>query len=311
MASADDGARHVGGAGAEAVAGARHAASGPAASRMRAAAPGLGADARVGAALRNAAARTAKLLRSVPDGGAAVPGLDWTVAQTAAHLAGELGYYTRVVTGEPDVLDELGPAAEGQTPGQRSAAANARQLQELTERDPSRLADMLVPAGDDFIAAAGARPEDESFLVSNGLSMTVPMMLAALLGEQLIHGFDIARAAGASWTIPREDAHLVIAGIMAMVPDYVDREAAAGRHMSYELRFRGGPGYRLSVDDGTAEVTEPGQQADCRISADPVAFLLVGYGRTGQWGQILRGKIMAGGRKPWLGLSFGRLLTSV
>ncbi len=46
------------------------------------------------------------------------------------------------------------------------------------------------------------------------------------------------------------------------------------------------------------------------ISADPVAFLLVGYGRIGQWGQILRGKLVASGRKPWLGLGFGKLLTS-
>jgi hypothetical protein len=74
--------------------------------------------------------------------------------------------------------------------------------------------------------------------------------------------------------------------------------------------LRGGPGYRISVDDAVAAVTEPGPKADCRISADPVAFLLVGYGRTGQWGQIGRGKIAAGGRKPWLGLTFGRLLTS-
>jgi hypothetical protein len=41
-----------------------------------------------------------------------------------------------------------------------------------------------------------------------------------------------------------------------------------------------------------------------------VAYLLVGYGRCGQWSSILRGKIVAGGRKPWLGLKFGRLLTS-
>lgn len=57
-------------------------------------------------------------------------------------------------------------------------------------------------------------------------------------------------------------------------------------------------------------MTEPGPKSDCTISADPVAFLLVGYGRTGQWGEIARGKLVAGGRKLWLGLSFGRLLTS-
>jgi hypothetical protein len=96
----------------------------------------------------------------------------------------------------------------------------------------------------------------------------------------------------------------------AALRDAADRTAAKGRHVSYELRFRGGPGYRVSFDDGMAAVTEPGQKADCTISADPAAFLLVGYGRTGQWGQLARGKIIAGGRKPWLGLAFGHLVTS-
>lgn len=262
------------------------------------------------ATLRDAAARTAGLLRTVPDGSAAVPGLDWTAAETAAHLVGELRHCTEFVTGERDARAHLGPAAAEQTPAQRNAAANARQLEEFAERDLSRLADMLVPAADDFITAAADRPEGERILTSNGLLMTVPLMTAALLGEQLIHGLDIARAAGAAWTITPEDAHLVIDGIMAMVPDYVDRRAAAGRHVSYELRFRGGSGYRLSVDDAVVSVTEPGPRSDCTISADPVAFLLVGYGRTGQWGQIARGKIVAGGRKPWLGFTFGRLITS-
>ena len=111
------------------------------------------------------------------------------------------------------------------------------------------------------------------------------------------------------WPISSHEALRVIDGIMTMVPDYVDKEKTAGLDVSYELRFRGGPRYRLAVDDGTAQVTEPGEKADCWISADPVAFLLVGYQRIGQWGQILRGKMMAGGPKPWLGFKFGGLLT--
>jgi hypothetical protein len=139
--------------------------------------------------------------------------------------------------------------------------------------------------------------------------MTVPMMTTALLGEQLIHGLDVARGVGRPWRITRHDALMVIGGVMAMVPDYLDREQAEGLNVSYELRFRGGRRYRLVIADGTASVTGSGQPVDCWISADPVAFLLVGYGRSGQWGQILRGKIMAGGRKPWLGLTFSRLIT--
>jgi hypothetical protein len=67
----------------------------------------------------------------------------------------------------------------------------------------------------------------------------------------------------------------------------------------------------VHIDTGTATVSGPGHPPDCWIYADPAAFLLVGYGRTGQWGQILRGRLLAGGRKPWLALRFANLLTSV
>lgn len=90
-------------------------------------------------------------------------------------------------------------------------------------------------------------------------------MATALLGEQLIHGLDIARAANSPWSISCADALQVIAGVMAMAPDYVDRRQAAGLHVSYELRFRGGPRYRLMVQDGTAAITAPGQKVDCWI----------------------------------------------
>jgi uncharacterized protein (TIGR03083 family) len=250
------------------------------------------------------------MLRTVPDGAARVPGLDWTAAEAAAHLLGELSFYTGFLTGQRDARDYLGEDPAGQTATQSSATANARQLREIPERDLSRLADAIVAAAEEFTGAAADRPDSDQALVTNGMTLTVPVMSALLLGELVIHGLDIARAAGLPWPITAEDAHLVLAGALAVAPQYVDRQAAAGRHLSYELHLRGGSAYRIAFNDGTVTITEPGPKADCVISADPVAFLLVGYGRTGQWGQIIRGKIIAAGRKPWLGFTFGRLLVS-
>ena len=47
---------------------------------------------------------------------------------------------------------------------------------------------------------------------------------------------------------------------------------------------------------------------DCHISADPVAFLIVAYGRGSQWPPVLGGKITAWGRKPWRAFGLTRLL---
>jgi putative sterol carrier protein len=46
------------------------------------------------------------------------------------------------------------------------------------------------------------------------------------------------------------------------------------------------------------------------ISADPVAFLEVGYGRANPLVAALTGKLVAKGRKPWLGLAFGKLFAA-
>jgi uncharacterized protein (TIGR03083 family) len=260
-----------------------------------------------GQALRQAAGRAADLLRGVQHRDATAQGLTWTVSETAAHVVAEITDYAAFARGAQDAGPRLG-AGDTETPTQRQVAANTAQLTRFTERDLPRLADSLAPAVEDFIAAAAQRRPDDRIATSNGKSMTPPTMAAALLGELLIHGLDIARGAGIRWPISQADALRTVAGVMALVPDYIDRQRAAGLHVSYELRFRGGPRYLVRVDDGAAAVSAPGPAADCWISADPVAFLLVGYGRAGQWSQILRGKLIGGGRKPWLALAFGGLI---
>jgi hypothetical protein len=49
-------------------------------------------------------------------------------------------------------------------------------------------------------------------------------------------------------------------------------------------------------------VGPPDGAVDRHVSADPVALLLVAYGRQTQWIPAVTGKLVAWGRKPWLGL---------
>lgn len=272
--------------------------------------------------LRTAAARTAELIRSLSDASAPVPGLSWTVGETAAHLVAELRDYADALTGADPGADEPGTGPDGATgevrrpgtsadaagPAERNALANAGQLTRFPERDLVTLAGQLERAAADYVAEAG-RAGTGRFPVSNGMRLTVPTMTRALLGEQLVHGLDLARSAGLDRRLDRADALQVVAGVMTMVPDYLDPVRAGGLRVSYELRFRGGPRYRLAIEDGRATLTGPGEPVDCWISADPAAFLLTGFGRSGQWSQILRGRIVAGGRRPWLGMRLGSLIT--
>jgi len=238
-----------------------------------------------------------------------VPGLTWNVAEAAAHLVIALQYYRELVLGIADARAMLVLAPDAETPARHSAAYNAAQLAQFGERDTARLADLLVPSVDAFLEAAAARQHGERILTGTGLFMTVPTMTAALLAEQVIHGLDIARTGKAAWPISRTDALLVLTEVMVLLPDYPDRERTAGLHVAYELRFRGGPRYRLEVDAGTATLTGAGRPVDCWVSAEPATFLMLGYGRVSRRSQTVRGRIVAGGRKPWLAVSSERRLT--
>jgi hypothetical protein len=59
---------------------------------------------------------------------------------------------------------------------------------------------------------------------------------------------------------------------------------------------------RGTREDGALTVGTPAsdQRADCYLSADPWAFLLVLYGRSGPLKPALAGRILAWGHRPWL-----------
>jgi uncharacterized protein (TIGR03083 family) len=270
------------------------------------------ADPHTRAALADAVARSTRLWRSVADSAAPVPGLTWTVGQTAAHVIGDMRQYTEALTrhlsGDRAALSNIPDGS----PAKARAAVNDRHLIDVAERDPRRLADMLEETAATYLAAASAvgTPEGVAILTADGLVLEPAVMTCLLLGEQLVHGLDIARAANRPWRIGRDDALLVIPAVLSLAPKYLRPSRTKDLNISFELRMRGGCRYRVAITDGTGVVTAPGEKADCVISADPVAFLLIGLGRVPQFSQILRGKVRAGGRKPWLAAKFGTLLAS-
>jgi hypothetical protein len=196
-----------------------------------------------------------------------------------------------------------------ESPSRLSAKVNARHLDEVPERNLHRLADMLVQTAGSYLEAAASADTSVAIPTPNGLVIGPSTMASLLLGEQVIHGLDIARAANMPWTIESEDALMVIPGVLTVAPQYLRPRRAAGVRVSFELRMRGGASYRVAVDNGAAVVTAAGDKADCVISADPVAFLLLGYGRIPRLSPVLRGQLRPGGRRPWLAMKFGTLLS--
>ena len=259
-------------------------------------------------ALRGAVAHSAQMWRRVSDSGARVPGLDWTAGETAAHVIGDLRDYTEVLTRHAKGY-QTHPDREPESPSRLSAQINARHLSAVPERNLHRLAGLLEDSAQRYLAVASAVDSRGSILVPNGLVIGPSTMTGLLLGEQLIHSLDIARATNRMWSISPDDASLVIPALLTAAPSYL-RRSRAHQRVSFELRIQGSPRYRMAVRDGAAVVTPAGERADCTITADPVTFLLLGYGRISPWSPILRGKVRPGGRKPWRAMTFGTLLSA-
>ncbi len=273
------------------------------------------------AALRWEVERVVELLRSVTKPTAHAVG-SWTLAEVAMHLSQAFVIVPGLARGDISAAHELLPSLAGRHG--ESLIGDVWDLAETTmlgvgadpERDPRVLADRIEERAAGFFADAArhAANEKRAWLVE-GTNLPMPVFTCHLLNEAIMHGRDIALAEGRRWAIEPRHAALVFDGFIWPIfvslgaRAMVDQKAGAGVRATYDIRIREGGRYRFTFDDGALTI-EGGSsdRVDCHISADAVAFLLVAWGRQSQWEAIAKGKIMAWGRKPWLGPKFRSLL---
>jgi uncharacterized protein (TIGR03083 family) len=248
-------------------------------------------------ALADAGARLSAIMRRISDPGLRAVGT-WSIGETAHHVAAGPGYFLAAARGDAELVALDGVAAD-----------NARDLTGDPERDPRVLADRFDAGIRALVSHAGTVPGD--LLVEPFTDVKVPLscLLAIELDEVLVHGFDIARAAGLAWRIEPAHALLTLEGIMALMPFLLDKQRAAGVRMRVELRIRGMARQILTIRDGALRVQASSNgPVDCRMSVDPVVYLLLIWNRTGPWRPVLRGQLAVWGRRPWLMNRLQRLL---
>lgn len=250
--------------------------------------------------VRTVSRHLATLLRAAPDGQRRVTGLDWTVGELGAHLVTVARRNIGVTRGSGFAW---GATA---SPHAAMATVNQEELAALDESDPLELASMLERENDAVLDAYG--PDGDRAVQWPQYEGTAMSSTSVWLGELLVHGLDLARTFGHAWPIRADQATAIFTGLTPAMPAFVNRAVAGKASGVYHVHLRGDGHYSFDVAGGEVAVREgKPPRADLHVSADPVSYLLVGYGRANRWGAIARGAIFAWGTKPWLALRFADL----
>jgi uncharacterized protein (TIGR03083 family) len=267
-------------------------------------------------ALATVAGRTAELLRSLSTTEVPIPGSEWTVRDAAAHLVSSLAIYCEVANGMPSPielpqLDARGrPLRDGVRFQQAVALYNAQRLADLPEHAPVALAQLVLEGAGRLVDTTAGRPGDQRVSFHWGLPFTLDGVVCCALGEQLLHGYDMATAAGYPWPIDPGHAALVVHGLAPLFELTVNPDTTGGLTVAYEVELRGAGRSVVRFVDGELGM-DPGYAGpvDCTISADPVGYLLVGAGRLSPLAAVALGLMSAGGPHPELALRFPGLFT--
>ncbi|TYK52493.1 maleylpyruvate isomerase family mycothiol-dependent enzyme [Actinomadura decatromicini] len=256
-------------------------------------------------AVDTATRRFGDLLSDVSDP-AAMATKDWTVADTAAHVATIARLYTALVRGPGEKLPFDGLDGLRTATVDTVADLNEVMLGQFRERDPAAIAAALrADVADVLEVSAGAEPGEQVHWLG-GARVPMAGLLAHLLNEIQLHGRDIARASGADWAIPPGDIgmffELFVAGMTRNgLGHLLDSTAPPPRRrVAVEFRSRYMTPVTIVLQDRRVFVEEPGGDVDVRLTFDPPALSLMLFGRISKARALLSGRVVVRGRRPWL-----------
>ena len=251
-------------------------------------------------ALLTYSSRFADILQRVDDPAAQAVGV-WSIAETAVHVSQSSPYFLAAAGGQGE-LENLND----------NAATTVAAVAAEPERDLGVLAGRILQGEQNLVAYARAADGDPAVTPFAGLSVPLSSMLGIELGELLVHGFDVTRAAGLAWPVEPADAALALSGELRVLPLLLDTRRAAGLRMRLKLHIRYGSPLVVVIENGALHVEPPSARpVDCHVLVDPVAFLLISFHRISPLTAALSGKIIAWGRKPWLLPKFQSALKGV
>ena len=224
---------------------------------------------------------------------------DWTVADTIAHVALLLSMYERIVAGQGS------PATSFD-----SDEFNREALAQFAERNMAVLAGSIEESAQRIARALASQPAGARLAWHAGVNIRAEHVAGLLIGELRVHGLDIARAERVRWAITNDDAVLIFQSLAMLAPTLIaDTRGIRG---TVNVKLRRAETFRFIAEASGLRVERAGSvrhgRADLHVSAQPTALVLLAYNRTRTWNAVLSGRVRAWGWRPWLGVSFSRLI---
>jgi Mycothiol maleylpyruvate isomerase N-terminal domain len=244
--------------------------------------------------LRGAVNRYAELARTA-DGTQRLSGSAWTVWESVAHVATVAPRYSKFPHGTQKLAET--PAV--------LPALNAAEIQELNQRSVGELLGLLDQAVEAVISQVEAYGDaSPAYRFHGGEMVGADVALGILLGELLVHGWDLATTMRRSWPVTREQVSLIWSGVEPILPGWVDPDRSAGHQAAYQVHLGDSRQHILCFTNGRLTTELPAdRRIDCHIGGSPQAILLILYRRLSPWQAAVTGRVAAWGKRPWLAFS--------
>jgi hypothetical protein len=222
-------------------------------------------------ALEKSSRQFCEMVRSLSEEEADKPVInsEWSVGQTATHVL--------------TVVRRLTVDRRRSQSAVETALLNQQCLEEMPQQGMPEVAHQIEEGMQAALTTVYPRiPEDKMLPFHGGTKISLVGGMAVVLGEFLLHGYDIAKNTGRNWEIEPHLAYLNWRGIAEVFPAWLNAGAAADLNETYLFRFEGETTpVSLVFKDGKVEVTtEEPEDANFIIAASPVEVLLTfPYGR--------------------------------